>query len=375
MKLFDVYPRFDIALTKGNGVWVTDQSGKKYLDLYGGHGVISLGHAHPIYVQAIQNQVAQLGFYSNSIQMPIQTQLAEKLASLSGYPKHELFLCNSGAEANENALKLASFHTGKAKVLAVKNSFHGRTSAAVRVTDNPALSAQLNRDNFEVDFIEMNDLLALENHLSKGDYCAFILEGIQGVGGLDIPSTLFLQRARTLCDQNNTLLVLDEIQSGFGRSGKFFAHQYAQVEADLITMAKGMGNGFPVAGVLITPKIEAKAGLLGTTFGGNHLACAATIAVLETLEEEALMENALGMEWVFKAAFSKLSQVTVKGKGLMLGLEFSFPVKELRSKLVSEYQIFTGASSNPNLLRILPPLSISKEELLHFCTILKNELS
>lgn len=375
MKLFDVYPRFDIALTKGNGVWVTDQSGKKYLDLYGGHGVISLGHAHPIYVQAIQNQVAQLGFYSNSIQMPIQTQLAEKLASLSGYPKHELFLCNSGAEANENALKLASFHTGKAKVLAVKNSFHGRTSAAVRVTDNPALSAQLNRDNFEVDFIEMNDLLALEYHLSKGDYCAFILEGIQGVGGLDIPSTLFLQRARTLCDQNNTLLVLDEIQSGFGRSGKFFAHQYAQVEADLITMAKGMGNGFPVAGVLITPKIEAKAGLLGTTFGGNHLACAATIAVLETLEEEALMENALGMEWVFKAAFSKLSQVTVKGKGLMLGLEFSFPVKELRFKLVSEYQIFTGASSNPNLLRILPPLSISKEELLHFCTILKNELS
>jgi acetylornithine aminotransferase len=260
-------------------------------------------------------------------------------------------------------------------VLAVKNSFHGRTSAAVRVTDNPALSAQLNRDNFEVDFIEMNDALALENHLSKGDYCAFILEGIQGVGGLDIPSTLFLQRARTLCDQNNTLLVLDEIQSGFGRSGKFFAHQYAQVEADLITMAKGMGNGFPVAGVLITPKIEAKAGLLGTTFGGNHLACAATIAVLETLEEEALMENALGMEWVFKAAFSRLSQVTVKGKGLMLGLEFSFPVKELRSKLVSEYQIFTGASSNPNLLRILPPLSISKEELLHFCTILKNELS
>lgn len=375
MKLFDVYPRFDIALTKGNGVWVTDQSGKKYLDLYGGHGVISLGHAHPIYVQAIQNQVAQLGFYSNSIQMPIQNQLAEKLASLSGYPNHTLFLCNSGAEANENALKLASFHTGKSKVLAVKNSFHGRTSAAVRVTDNPALSAQLNRDNFEVDFIEMNDALALENHLSKGDYCAFILEGIQGVGGLDIPSTLFLQRARTLCDQNNTLLVLDEIQSGFGRSGKFFAHQYAQVEADLITMAKGMGNGFPVAGVLITPKIEAKAGLLGTTFGGNHLACAATIAVLETLEEEALMENALGMEWVFKAAFSKLSQVTVKGKGLMLGLEFSFPVKELRSKLVSEYQIFTGASSNPNLLRILPPLSISKEELLHFCTILKNELS
>lgn len=375
MKLFDVYPRFDIALTKGNGVWVTDQSGKKYLDLYGGHGVISLGHAHPIYVQAIQNQVAQLGFYSNSIQMPIQNQLAEKLASLSGYPNHTLFLCNSGAEANENALKLASFHTGKSKVLAVKNSFHGRTSAAVRVTDNPALSAQLNRDNFEVDFIEMNDALALENHLSKGDYCAFILEGIQGVGGLDIPSTLFLQRARTLCDQNNTLLVLDEIQSGFGRSGKFFAHQYAQVEADLITMAKGMGNGFPVAGVLITPKIEAKAGLLGTTFGGNHLACAATIAVLETLEEEALMENALGMEWVFKAAFSRLSQVTVKGKGLMLGLEFSFPVKELRSKLVSEYQIFTGASSNPNLLRILPPLSISKEELLHFCTILKNELS
>lgn len=374
MKLFNVYPRFDITLTEGNGVWLKDDKGKEYLDLYGGHGVISIGHGHPKYVESIQNQVATLGFYSNSVQIPIQKELAEKLAMLSGYPTYELFLCNSGAEANENALKLASFHNGKAKVLAVKNSFHGRTSAAVRVTDNPSLSANLNTDNFPVAFIEMNDEIALKKELSTGAYCAFIVEGIQGVGGLDIPTSHFLKEAKKLCDANDSLLILDEIQSGFGRSGKFFAHQHGGVEADLITMAKGMGNGFPVAGVLISQKIQAKSGLLGTTFGGNHLACAASLAVLETIESENLLENATLLEVKFRKAFQDVPSVKIKGKGLMLGLELPFAVKDLRAKLVSEYQIFTGASANPNLLRILPPLNISKEELLGFCEILKKEL-
>lgn len=375
MKLFDVYPRFNITLTEGKGVWLKDDQGQKYLDLYGGHGVISIGHAHPEYVESIQKQVATLGFYSNSVQMPLQTELAEKLARLSGYPTYELFLCNSGAEANENALKLASFHTGKSKVLAVKNSFHGRTSAAVRVTDNPALSSQLNSTHFEVAFIEMNDEISLKKELSTGEYCAFIVEGIQGVGGLDMPTSEFLKMAKEYCEANESLLILDEIQSGFGRSGKFFAHQHAGVEADLITMAKGMGNGFPVAGVLIAPKIKAKSGLLGTTFGGNHLACSAALAVLQVLQTEDLMNNALQMESFFKKELSQVKGVHVKGRGLMLGVELDFPVKDLRAKIASEYHIFTGASANPNLLRILPPLTIKSEELLDFIQILKHELS
>jgi acetylornithine/N-succinyldiaminopimelate aminotransferase len=369
--LFNVYPRFDIILTKAEGVFVYDDQDQKYLDLYGGHGVISIGHTHPTYVKQLKSQIDRIGFYSNSIEMPIQNELANKLSKQSEYTDHLLFLCNSGAEANENAIKLASFHTNKKKVIAFKGSFHGRTAAALNVTDNANLSAPINNNNFPVEFIELNNEEQLINALESNDACAVIVEGIQGVGGLDMPSISFLELLAETCKTYGALLIIDEIQSGFGRSGKFFAHQHANIEADIVTMAKGMGNGFPIGGILIHPKIKAKSGLLGTTFGGNHLACAASIAVLDTIKNENLLNN---VEIVSKFLIEELKEITaikkVKGKGLMLGVEFDFPIKEIRNKLLFEYYIFTGPSANPNLLRILPPLGITKGQVKPFINAL-----
>ncbi|MFT4802270.1 MAG: acetylornithine/N-succinyldiaminopimelate aminotransferase [Flavobacteriaceae bacterium] len=375
MNLFNVYPRFNITLTKGKGVYVYDDK-NKYLDLYGGHGVISIGHSHPTYVNKLKEQLDAIGFYSNSVEMPVQNELAVKLAKQSGYPDHSLFLCNSGAEANENAIKLASFHTNKKKVIAFKGSFHGRTAATLNITDNPNLSAFINSNNFPVEFIELNNEKALLNALKNKDVCAVIIEGIQGVGGLDIPTEAYLTCLASNCKKYDALLILDEIQSGMGRSGKFFAHQYANITADIITMAKGMGNGFPIGGVLIHPTIKAKYGMLGTTFGGNHLACTAAIAVLDTIENEHLLSN---VTEVSNFLISELEAITaikqIKGKGLMLGVEFDFPIKKIRAQLLNQYHIFTGASANPNLLRILPPLGISKEQIKPFITALKEILS
>ncbi|MFK7969207.1 MAG: aspartate aminotransferase family protein [Bacteroidia bacterium] len=376
MNLFNVYPRFDIALTRGEGVYVYDEQNRRYLDLYGGHGVISIGHAHPAYTQRLKQQIDRLGFYSNSIRMPIQDELAQKLTHQSGYTDYRVFLCNSGAEANENAIKLASFHTGRKKIIAFKGSFHGRTAAALNVTDNPRLSAPLNVDNFPVEFVELNNQGQLLDAFSGEEVCAVIVEGIQGVGGLDMPSEDFLAVIKATCEQYGALLIMDEIQSGFGRSGRFFAHQHAHIQADIITMAKGMGNGFPVGGLLIHPQIEASFGMLGTTFGGNHLACAASLAVLETIEQEDLMQNAEQLSEYLTNELQAISAIKkVKGRGLMLGVELDFPIKELRKQLLHEHQIFTGSSANPHVLRILPPLGITKAQIQPFVTTLKTMLS
>ena len=364
MSLFNVYSRFQIHLTKAKGNYVFDNQGRKFLDLYGGHGVISIGHSHPHYVEMVKNQLEGIGFYSNSIDMPLQNQLAQKLKQLSGYHDHQLFLCNSGAEANENAIKLASFHTGKKKVIAFKGSFHGRTAAALNVTDNLKLSAPINLNNYPVQFLELNEKETLLEALQNDDVAAVIVEGIQGVGGLNAPSTEYLKFLSRSCKQFNAVLILDEIQSGYGRTGKFFAHQHAEITPDIITMAKGMGNGFPIGGVLISDKIKSNYGMLGTTFGGNHLACAAGIAVLETIENENLIQNAKEEGEKIKTLFQAIPGVkNIKGNGLMLGIEFDFPIKELRSKVLYEYQIFTGSSANPNLIRILPPLGITGEDV------------
>lgn len=363
MKLFDVYPLFDITPVKGEDVYVYDDKGTKYLDLYGGHAVISIGHSHPTYVQKISNQVSTLGFYSNSIQNPLQKQLAKEIATQSGCEDYTLFLCNSGAEANENALKLASFHTGKKKILAFTNAFHGRTSAAVAATDNSKIVAPINAQQ-EVEFVPFGDLEAVKRAIEKDDYCAVIVETIQGIGGLDEGTTAFFQGLQTLCNKHNTILIADEIQCGFGRTGDFFAFEKHGITPDIISMAKGMGNGFPVGGILIHSKFEASYGLLGTTFGGNHLACAASLAVLEAIKTENLLENAKRVSNYFIEKVKQLSQIkATKGRGLMLGLEFDFPVAELRKKLIQEYHIFTGSAKNPNLLRILPPLTVQKEHL------------
>jgi acetylornithine/N-succinyldiaminopimelate aminotransferase len=364
MNLFNVYPRFDIEITHAHGVFVYDKNNRKYLDLYGGHGVISIGHGHPEYVKNINDQLSKIGFYSDSIQMPIQKELAEKLTEQSNYHKYELFLCNSGAEANENAIKLASFHTGKTKVVAFKNSFHGRITAALNVTDNSTLSAPINEHNFPVEFIDLNHEQQLIKSLSNDDVCAVIIEGIQGVGGLDESSVKYLNFLSEICKMHQVLLIIDEIQSGYGRTGQFFAHQKANVKADIITVAKGMGNGFPMGGVLISPKVKSKYGMLGTTFGGNHLACAAGISVLDTLKSENLLNHVkLVSKWLVSELKSIPEIKKIKGTGLMLGLEFDFPIQELRSVLLNEYSIFTGASSNKNLLRILPPLTITIQEI------------
>jgi len=374
MPLFDVYPLYNITPVSGKGMFVYDENGIEYLDLYGGHAVISIGHAHPNYVKAITHQVSELGFYSNAVQNPLQEQLASKLEIMSGCTGYQLFLCNSGAEANENALKLASFKTGKARVVAFNNSFHGRTSAAVAVTDNPSINAPINLQH-DVTFLALNDIDAVKGELEKGDVCAVIVECIQGVGGLDEGTAEFFEHLDALCKINGVLLIADEVQSGYGRSGKFFAHQYYNVEPDIISMAKGMGNGFPMGGILIHPDIEAKHGMLGTTFGGNHLACAAGLAVLNTLEKEELVNNVNEVSSYFREKASTIPQIKkIKGKGLMLGLEFDFEVGDLRKKLIYSHHIFTGGASNKKLLRILPPLTIQKGHVDQFFEALKKVL-
>ncbi|MDP4209658.1 MAG: aminotransferase class III-fold pyridoxal phosphate-dependent enzyme [Bacteroidota bacterium] len=375
MNLFDVYPIINIEPVKGEGCFVFDAEGTKYLDLYGGHAVISIGHSHPYYVKKISDQLSKLGFYSNSVIISLQNELAEKLGRISGYPDYSLFLSNSGAEANENAIKLASFHNGKSRIISFKGAFHGRTAGAVAVTDNPNICAPINpRDH--VTFLPLNDLEAVETELKKKDACAVIIEGIQGVAGIVSPSDEFLKGLSELCAKYDTVLILDEVQSGYGRTGKFFAHQYAGIKPDIITTAKGMGNGFPIAGTLISPKFTAKHGMLGTTFGGNHLACAAAIAVLDIIDKDHLVQNA---EEVGNYLIERLSKVAgigqIKGRGLMIGIEFPFPVGELRSMLIKEEKVFTGAASAKNVLRLLPPLSLSKSEVDMFVGKLQTCLS
>ena len=373
MNLFDVYSLWEIEPVRGKGCHVWDREGTEYLDLYGGHAVISIGHSHPRYVKAVQEQVEKIGFYSNSVQNSLQQELADKLGEQSGYPDYSLFLCNSGAEANENALKLASFHTGKKRVIAFNGAFHGRTSGAVAVTENPAIQAPFNKGH-EVTFVPLNDIIAVETEIEKGDVAAVIIEGIQGVSGIYTPEAIFLQQLTTLCNQHGPILILDEIQSGYGRSGLFFAHQRAGIQPDLITMAKGMGNGFPVGGVLIAPKFEAKKGMLGTTFGGNHLACAAAIAVLDVLKEESLVDNAKRMGEYLLQELSNINSITaIRGQGLMLGVEFLPELATIRNRLLFESHIFTGGAKN-NVMRLLPPLSISKEEIDSFITALKDKI-
>jgi acetylornithine aminotransferase len=374
MPLFDVYPLYNVAPVSGKDIHVYDENGTEYLDLYGGHAVISIGHAHPNYVNAIKKQVETLGFYSNAIQNPLQVKLADKIEILSGCKGYELFLCNSGAEANENALKLASFKTGKSRVVAFKNGFHGRTSAAVAVTDNANIIAPINAQQ-KVTILELNDILGVKAELEKGDVCAVIVEFIQGVGGLDQGTADFFEQVYALCKINNTMFIADEVQSGYGRSGKFFAFQHYNVTPDIISIAKGMGNGFPVGGILIHPDIKSKYGMLGTTFGGNHLACAASLAVLNTIEGEHLMDNVNVMSDYFISIANTIPQIkNIKGRGLMLGLEFDFEVGELRKKLIYDEHIFTGGASNKKLLRILPPLTIKKEHIDQFFEALKKVL-
>lgn len=374
MKPFDVYPLFDIEITKGIGSYTYDKEGIEYLDMYGGHAVISIGHSHPYYIQKMTQQMEKLVFYSNSVLNSLQDELAEKLGKASGYEDYSLFLINSGAEANENALKLASFHTGRKKVVAFSKAFHGRTSAAVKVTDNPKIVAPVN-DGLEVEFLPLNDIDAVKKSLGKQDVCAVIIEGIQGVGGIQIPDAAFLKELRNVCTETGTVLILDEIQSGYGRSGKFFAHQYADIRPDIITTAKGMGNGFPIGGVLISPIFKAVHGMLGTTFGGNHLACTAAIAVLDVLKVEKLVDNAAKMGTYLLEKLRTFDGIKeVRGLGLMIGIEMEKPAKELRSKLLFEQKVFTGASGT-NVIRLLPPLSLSKNDADLFLQRFENALN
>ncbi len=374
MKLFEVYPLYDVTPVSAKGIKVIDDKGQTYLDFYGGHAVISIGHSHPHYVKRMTEQLEEMAFYSNSIKNPLQEALSAKLGALSGCEDYQLFMCSSGAEANENALKMASFHTGKAKVIAFRNSFHGRTSAAVATTDNPKIVAPLNAQQ-QVDFLPLNDFDAFEKAIMPDEHCAVILEAIQGVGGLDEPTTEFYQFVAEKCKEHNTVLIADEVQSGFGRSGKFFAFQHHGAHPDIISIAKGMGNGFPVGGVLIHERFKPWYGQLGTTFGGNHLACVAALSVLEVLEKENLIDNANELGCYFYERASSIDQVKkIKGKGLMLGLEFDFEVAELRKNLIYNQHMFTGGSANKRLLRFLPALNITKEEIDLFFEGLKKEL-
>ena len=375
MNLFDVYPLYNITPVKALDCTITDENGVEYLDLYSGHGVISIGHTQPHYVAKLKEQLDNIGFYSNAIQNPLQVELAQKLGELSGYDDYSLFLCSSGAEANENALKLASFHNGKSRVIAFDNSFHGRTSAAVAVTDNKKIVAPINAQQV-VTFLPLNQIDLVETELQKGDVCTVIIEGIQGVGGLDEGTTEFFQALEKLCKQYEAVLILDEVQSGYGRSGKFFAHQYHNIKADIICLAKGMGNGFPIGGILIAPHFKASYGLLGTTFGGSHLACAAGIAVLDVIKSEKLMDNVNAVSEYFMKAIQQVPEIIkVKGKGLMLGVEFDFDVSALRKKMIVEKHIFTGSANNKNLLRILPPLTITTAAIDTFIVALKESLA
>lgn len=367
MKLFDVYPLWEIEPVKASGCKVYDKDGTAYLDLYGGHAVISVGHAHPYYVQKITDQLQRIGFYSNSVLNSLQATLAQQLGKLSGYEDYSLFLINSGAEANENALKLASFHNGRKRVVTFKKAFHGRTSAAVRVTDNPKIIAPIN-ENLDVVYLDLNDLDAVCAELLKQDVSSVIIEGIQGVGGIQIPDNTFLQGLRAICSETGTVLIVDEIQSGYGRSGKFFAHQYAGIRPDIITIAKGMGNGFPIGGVLISPQFTPVYGMLGTTFGGNHLACAAAIAVLEIFAKEQLIDHAKTTGDYLLSELKTMPGIKeIRGLGLMIGIEMEKPVKDLRTALLFEEKIFTGVSGT-HVVRLLPPLCLSQAEAEYFLT-------
>ena len=373
MNLYDVYPLFDVNIVKGGGCKVWDDKGNEYLDLYGGHAVISIGHAHPKYVDMISRQVATLGFYSNSVINTLQQRVAAKLGKISGYEDYNLFFINSGAEANENALKLSSFKNGKRRVIAFKKAFHGRTSLAVEVTDNPKIVAPINA-NGHTAFVAMGDIDAVRAEIEKGDVTAVIIEGIQGVGGVQIPSPSFLQQLQQLCNETDTTLILDEIQSGCGRSGKFFAHQWAGIKPDIITQAKGIGNGFPVGVVLISPKFQAVYGELGTTFGGNHLACAAVEAVLDVMEAENLLDNVNRVgDWLLEE-LKKIDGIKeVRGRGLMIGIEFDEPVKDIRRKLLFDERVFTGVSGT-NTIRLLPPLTLTMEQAELFVDKFKKTL-
>jgi acetylornithine/N-succinyldiaminopimelate aminotransferase len=373
MKLFDVYPLFDITPAKAQGSWLWDDKGQKYLDLYGGHAVICIGHSHPHYVSRLTEQLNKIAFYSNSVQNDLQVEFAEKLGKISGYADYQLFLCNSGAEANENALKLASFVTGRKKVIAFKKAFHGRTSGAVAATDNPKIVAPFNA-NHDIVFIPMNDETALTQALTK-DVAAVIIEGIQGVGGIQVPEDSFLQFLNSKCAENGSLLILDEIQSGYGRTGKFFAHQYAGIKPHLITTAKGMGNGFPIGGLFINPDIKPWSGMLGTTFGGNYLASVAGLAVLEVMEKEKLIKNAEAIGDYFLSALKEIPQITgLRGRGLMIGIDLPESKKSVRNDLLHKHHIFTG-EAKPNTIRLLPSLAMKKEEADIFLSALKQEIA
>jgi len=373
MKLFDVYPLHDITPVKASGSRLWDDKGQEYLDLYGGHAVISIGHSHPHYVKRLETQLHEIAFYSNAVKIPIQEELAKMLGELSGYEDYQLFLSNSGAEANENALKMASFLTGRRKVIVMQGSFHGRTSLAVAATDNRSLSAAVNIVDF-VQFIPLNDCQALKSAMNDS-VCAVMIEGIQGVAGIYMPDTEFLEYARALCDKHDAVLILDEVQSGYGRSGKFFAHQHSGVRADIITVAKGMGNGFPVAGTLLSPKFEAKFGLLGSTFGGNYLACAASLAVLEVIQSEGLIDHAARMGEYLKSQLALIPGVEeVRGEGLMLGIKLPFMAASVRKSLLMEHFIFTGSASDVQTIRLLPALNVKKEDVDRFLIALKSTL-
>ncbi len=374
MKLFDVYPLNDITIVKAEGSYVWDDANQKYLDLYGGHAVISIGHTHPHYVKRLEDQLHKVGFYSNSIKIPLQVELAEKLGRVSGKEEYQLFLCNSGAEANENALKLASFYNGRKKIIAFKKGFHGRTSLAVAVTDNPNIVAPVNQTD-NVIFLPFNDEQLLESAFSQNDISSVIVEGIQGVGGINVSSNAFLQKIRSLCDQYNAVFIADSVQCGYGRSGKFYAHDYSGVNADIYTMAKGMGNGFPIGAISIAPKIQPKHFMLGTTFGGNHLACAAALAVLEVIQQDDLMKNAEAVGGYLISALKKLPHIKeVRGVGLMIGIELPEELKMVKRNLLYNHKIFTG-ESKPNVIRLLPALNISTIEADIFLAAIEKELN
>jgi len=375
MNLFNVYPLYEITPAYGKMCYIYDKKGDRYLDLYGGHAVISIGHSHPNYVKYLSNQLSKISFYSNYIVNDLQSEVAKQIINQSKCENYNLFMCNSGAEANENALQVASFHTNRSRVIAFKNSFHGRSNAALGITDNKKIKSKLNK-LIDVTFIDFNDKKGFLNEISKNDVCAVIFESIQGVGGLDQPSTNFIKFISELCKKYSTCVIADEVQSGFGRTGDFFAYQKHDIKPDIISMAKGMGNGFPVGGVLIKNNIKSEFGMLGTTFGGNHLACSAVLAVLKTINEEKLMTNSKEIENYFRMKISKIKSVKkIKGRGLMLGLEFDFEAAELRKNLIFKHKIFTGGSANKNLLRILPPLNIEKKHIDILYKALKIELS
>ncbi len=375
MTLFDVYPLNNIAITKASGSYVWDENGVQYLDMYGGHAVISIGHTHPHWVDRIENQLEKIAFYSNSVIIPIQKELATKLGRLSGKESYQLFLCNSGAEANENALKLASFHNGRKKIVAFSKAFHGRTSLAVAVTDNPSIIAPVNETD-NVAFLPFNDEAALKDHFAKhgNEISSVIIEGIQGVGGINIANDSFLQLIRELCNEYGAVFIADSVQCGYGRSGKFFSHDHAGVDADIYTMAKGMGNGFPVAGILIAPSIQSKHGMLGTTFGGNQLACAAALAVLEVIEEEKLINNAKeNGEYLMDQLRSIEGLQNIRGRGLMIGFDVPPELKDLKKKLLFDFKIFTG-EAKPNVIRLLPSLALTRRQIDDFIDSLEEAI-